>query len=192
MINLSRLLLIGLLFVSAYAVADESDGAGGDIHRKKDPPEIKLLKELAEFGDLTAQFNLGVANEFGRGVPQDDEKAAFWYRKSAEQGLAAAQSHLAVMYANGKGVERDYDQAAYWFEKAAEQGDPQAQNNLGAMNYQGQGMPQDDVQAYFWWLLASVQGNRNAHRNLEMIQKSMTPDEIAEAYRRSSEWWRSR
>ncbi len=190
--KLSKLLLFGLFFVSANAVANDFDGTTGAVDRKNDSADIKLLKELAEFGDLTAQFNLAVAYEFGRGVPRDDEKAAFWYEKSARQGLAVAQSHLGVLYANGKGVERDYAQAAYWFEKAAEQGDPKAQNNLGAMNYQGQEMPKNYVQAYFWWLLASVQGNRNAHRNLEMIQKAVTPDEIAEAYRRASEWWRNR
>jgi len=184
------LLCLQLLAVNAFG--EDFNNASEGAEREKDPPEIKLLKELAEFGDLTAQFNLAVAYEFGKDVPQDYEKAAYWYTKSAEQGLAVAQSHLGVLYANGIGVARDYERAAYWYEQAAEQGEPKAQNNLGAMNYQGQGIPQDYVQAYFWWLLAAVQGNRSAHRNLGTSGKSLTADEVAEAYRRASEWWRNK
>jgi len=188
----ARLLLLGVLIISANAIANDLDSAGEAPGRLDGATGLKLLKELANFGDLIAQFDLAVAYEFGNGVPQDYEKAAYWYRKSAEQGLAIAQSHLGVLYTNGKGVARDYDQAAFWYGKAAEQGDGKAQNNLGAMNYQGQGVPRDYVQAYFWWLLAAVQGNRSARRNLDMAQQTMTPDEISEAYRRASEWWRRR
>ena len=186
----ARIVLLVVLIISASAIANDLDSADKAPGRLDGAVALKLLKELAEFGDPTAQFDLAVGYEFGTLVPQDYEQAAYWYRKSAEQGLAIAQSHLGVLYTSGKGVARDYDQAAFWYGKAAEQGDQKAQNNLGAMYFQGQGVPRDVVQAYFWWLLAVVQGNRSARRNLDMAQAAMMPDEISEAYGRASEWWR--
>jgi TPR repeat protein len=72
---------------------------------------LKKWRPLAEAGDATAQYNLGVMYAEGRGVPQDDEEAAKWFRLAAEQGNAGAQNNLGVMYANGHGVPRDYREA---------------------------------------------------------------------------------
>ena len=54
------------------------------------------LKPLAEQGDASAQFNLGVIYDLGKGVTEDDEEAAKWYLKSANQGQAEAQYSLGV------------------------------------------------------------------------------------------------
>ena len=56
--------------------------------------EAWCLRELAEQGDVTAQYKLGTAYEYGSCVPIDNEKAVFWYRKAAEQGLEEAQINL--------------------------------------------------------------------------------------------------
>jgi TPR repeat protein len=191
-VNHVKTVFVGLVLASATALSSATESARPPLDIQERAIALKLMKEFAEFGDAAAQFNLAVAYEFGLGVPQDDEQAVYWYRKSAEQGLALAQSGLGVMYAKGKGVAQDSKLAAHWYAKAAEQGDAKAQNNLGAAYYRGQGVPGDYVQAFFWWIAASVQGNRNAHRNLEMVRNQMTPEEIAEAYRIASHWWRSR
>ena len=73
----------------------------------------------AEQGDATAQFNLALMYEIGKGVPQDYAQALKWYRKAAEQGNAKAQNNLALMYAKGQGVPQDYVQAHKWFNLAA-------------------------------------------------------------------------
>ena len=92
--------------------------------------EAWCLRELAEQGDVTAQYKLGTAYENGSCVPIDNEKAVFWYRKAAEQGNGNAQNDLGVMYLYGEGIEQDKVQAVSWFRKAAEQGVEAAQNNL--------------------------------------------------------------
>ncbi len=56
--------------------------------------EAWCLRELAEQGDVTAQYKLGTAYEDGSCVPIDNEKAVFWFRKAAEQGLEEAQNNL--------------------------------------------------------------------------------------------------
>ena len=55
---------------------------------------LVLIQPLAEEGDARAQYNLGVHYEFGHGVEQDDDIAALWYRKAAEQGDSGAQHNL--------------------------------------------------------------------------------------------------
>ena len=64
--------------------------------------EFELTMRLAEGGDTTAQWNLGVMYDTGEGVPQDDEEAVKWYTKAAEQGDVDAQWNLGVMYDTGE------------------------------------------------------------------------------------------
>jgi len=63
-------------------------------------------------GHSSAQHNLGVMYDKGRGVPIDYTEAAKWYRKAAEHGDPAAQYNLGLMYGNGNGVPQN-DQMAY-------------------------------------------------------------------------------
>ena len=58
----------------------------------------------------------------GWGVPVDDAKAVFWYRKAAEQADVEAQNNLGLMYANGKCVLEDYVQACAWWSIAVNGG----------------------------------------------------------------------
>uniref|UniRef100_A0A914VL89 Uncharacterized protein n=1 Tax=Plectus sambesii TaxID=2011161 RepID=A0A914VL89_9BILA len=57
------------------------------------------------------QNNLGFMYKNGRGVPQSDEEAVKWYRKSAEQGEASAQYNLGWMYEIGHGVPQSDEEA---------------------------------------------------------------------------------
>jgi len=73
---------------------------------------LKEWRPLAEQGDATAQFNLGVMYNFGQGVPQDYQEAVRWYRLAAEQGYAPAQFNLGFLYDKGLGVPQDTDSVA--------------------------------------------------------------------------------
>ncbi len=151
--------------------------------------DLEALKRAAEQGDALAQFNLGVMYVKGEGVPEDDAKAVYWYRKAAEHGDALAQFNLGVMYANGEGVPEDDAKAVYWYRKAAEQGDASAQYNLGLKYGKGEGVPEDYVQAYAWWSIAAAQGHDGAQNNKEILATLMTPAQIAEAQKLSREYW---
>jgi TPR repeat protein len=131
--------------------------------------------------------------EQGRGVTQDDEKAAFWFRKAAEQGDAEAQYTLGYMYANGDGVPRDYQQSLFWFRNAAEQGDVAAQFkvaqlNLGPAYTPDNTVTQDFIEAYKWFSIASVDGDQHAKEGLETTEPYLTASAIEEAVRRANEW----
>ena len=87
---------------------------------------------------------------------------------------------------------QDYATAAAWWSRAAEQGFAKAQNNLGIAFAFGEGVPRDLVEAHKWLNLA-VSRAANADvgpftntRNL--IEKQMTPAQVAEAQRRARDW----
>ena len=106
----------------------------------------------------------------------------------AEQGHAGAQNHLGELYAEGKGVPQDYTEAMKWYRLAADQGDAWAQSNLGQMYRKGQGVPQDYAEAVKWYRLAADQGLEKAAKGLEVLEKEMTPAQLAEAQRLAREW----
>ena len=143
--------------------------------------DLTETRRLAAQGDVTAQFNLGVRYDDGRGVQQDHAEAVRWYRMAADQGEAAAQFNLGVSYSNGEGVLKDDAEAVRWFRLAAEQGFAEAQYNLGLMYATGEGVPEDYVVAYAWWNLAAAQGNEMAMEYKDDIRTRMTPDQIARA-----------
>ena len=87
-------------------------------------------KKMAEAGDASAQFSLGVMYNNGDGVLKDSAEAVKWYRKSAEQGNANAQYNLGVMYEKGDGVLKDSVEAHAWYYNASANGVESAKKNL--------------------------------------------------------------
>ncbi|MBR3924752.1 MAG: SEL1-like repeat protein, partial [Kiritimatiellae bacterium] len=106
------------LFCEAFCL----DQASGGTEKEK---AVALYVNLAEQGDIGAQFHLGSCYINGTGVEKDEAKAFAWYRKAAEQGDARAQCILGAFYEFGTGVEHDYAKAVEWYRKAAKQGDSQ-------------------------------------------------------------------
>lgn len=132
-------------------------------------PSASELTHRAEGGDGQAQFELGRAYEDGKGVPPDDDRAAEWFRKSANQGNAQAQNSLGVMYALGRGVQRDKEEAVRWYKKAAKQGLPEAIYNVAISYYNGEGVGENLTAAYAWMALAQDTGDAQANEALLRI-----------------------
>lgn len=80
-----------------------------------------------------SQCNLADKYEHGLGVPQDFEKALYWYGQSAAMGNEVAQYSLGNMYLHGRGVARDLEQASQWFQQSAQRGYEDAAFALRAM-----------------------------------------------------------
>jgi TPR repeat protein len=136
---------------------------------------------LAEAGDATPQFVLGLMYSNGEGVPKDYAEAMKWFRLAAEQGDAAALKNLGVMYEDGKGVPKDYAEAAKWYRLAAEQGEAFAQATLGFMHQYGRGVPQDNVMSHIWYNIASANGDENTGEWRDELEVLMTPADISKA-----------
>ena len=178
--------IAAMILVSAFAapVAAGTFEDAVDAHARGDYAKaLRLIRPLANDGDASAQFNLGLMYTTGQGVQQDNAAAALWFRKAAERGYAPAQSNLAVaefllgnQYANGKGVPQDRSEAIIWFQKAAEQRHPVAMLYLGVMYAEGRGAPQDYVRAYMWFSLSAAEGEQRAVKTLETAAQRMSPD----------------
>ena len=106
--------------------------------------------EAAKAGLASAQHNLGMMYEGGRGVAQSDAESAKWFKLAAEQGHAPAECYLGIMFDEGRGVERSDAEAMQWYTKSAEKGFAQAQFYLGNMYESGRGVAKDDVAAAQW------------------------------------------
>tara|TARA_R110002072_G_scaffold63662_1_gene158148 strand:- start:591 stop:1118 length:528 start_codon:yes stop_codon:yes gene_type:complete len=75
-----------------------------------------LAMEFVQGRDLS---DLGVICAQGNGVPEDQERAAEWFRRGAEAGHGQSMYFLAHRYLEGKGVPADRAQALKWFRGAA-------------------------------------------------------------------------
>lgn len=75
-----------------------------------------------------------------------------------------------------------------WFGRAAEQDHSVAKLYLGVMYAEGRGVPQDYVRAHMWFSLAAAQGVQRAVKTLNMAERKMTPDQIAEAQKLARDW----
>ena len=146
------------------------------------------IKMAAEAGEPMAQCNLGLLYLNGFEVPQDDKKAAIWFRAAAEQGNAYAQRfNLGVMYHDGRGVSQDYADAVKWYRLAADQGYADAQGNLGVMYHDGRGVPQDYGEAYAWFSVAAAFGDANAANNRDIVAGELTREQLWPWQKRATE-----
>jgi S1-C subfamily serine protease len=108
----------------------------------------------------------------------------------AERGDAEEQFLLGYYYDRGINVEKDVVEATKWYRRAAEQGLKEAQVQFGLKCSNGVGTPKDLVEAYKWWNLAAAQGDEDAAqiRDLMVDAENLSPNMVAEAQRRSSEF----
>jgi TPR repeat protein len=146
---------------------------------------LRLFGPLAEQGDASAQTNLGVMYEQGRGVAQNYREAMKWFRLAALQGNASAQSNLGVMYYRGQGIAQDYREAMKWYRLGAKQGNAEAMFNLGVMYEQGRGVGQDYARAYIWYNLAASQSSdenaKLAIKARDIIARRLEPARLLRA-----------
>jgi len=148
----------------------------------------KQLYNLASDGSATAQYELGLLFEYGRGVTQDDAIAAFWYEKAAAQFFTNALYRLAVLYDNGWGQKPDKEKALVLYKTAAEKGHHLAQHDLAIMYFQKSDTPQSRLEAYKWLKIATVGGSPLMQKHLRMVAKKMSPDEIRVAEYLAQQW----
>jgi TPR repeat protein len=153
-----------------------------------DRDALRALEERAAAGDADAQCGLGKQYEFALGVPEDNQQAALWLQKSAEQGDVAAQVELGVVFDK----MQDYAQALVWYRKAAEQGSARAEYNLGLAYQDGEAVPKDMAQAIAWYRKAADQGDALAQVNLGVMYEHGIgiPQDYAQAanlYRKAAE-----
>ncbi len=98
--------------------------------------EMAGLRRRAEYGDDSAAFQIGMAYEIGRGLPQSCTTAAQWVARAAGEGNTAAQYNLGLRYRDGDGVPVNEDESVKWLQKAAAQKNSDAQVALVVLTAQ--------------------------------------------------------
>jgi len=137
-------------------------------------PDIPRLQVDAQRGSIKQQVELGAAYFTGRGVPQDEKRAAYWYEKAANAGDPGAQKQIGYFYEVGIGVQRDPAMAVRWYQRAAASGLISAKVNIAVAYLLGDGVRTDPAFAEDLFRQAYKQGNGMAACYLgEMYMKGM-------------------
>jgi TPR repeat protein len=162
---------------------DEGQGIAKQHHQA-----VRWYSVAASQGDPEAPYYLGRIYQDGRGGPKDHARARRWYRVAGERGNHKAAVNLGTMHALGLGGPKNYQAAGQWFLLAANSGDIKALDNLGILYQNGMGVRQDYVKAYMWFAIAAaIQAGSEAAKHREQVARLMTPDQIEQARRLSSE-----
>jgi len=106
----------------AWPVAQNPSSTVSANHPSVLPENKAALRDLAEKGDVAAQFALGLSYATGD-AKQDYTEAARWFTSAADGGDVRAQSILAAYYLDGRGVPKDIGKAYFWAILARANGD---------------------------------------------------------------------
>lgn len=160
---------LSLLALPQSAFADVKAGVDAWARGEYDAA-IKEWRQPAVEGDVDAQFNMGQAYKFGRGVPMDLNIASDWFRKAAEKGhLQAADNYGLILFQNGQRKE-----ALPWLESSAARGESRAQYIMGTAYFNGDLVEKDWVRAYALMTRASSSGLPQASKNLAAMDRYLT------------------
>jgi len=88
---------------------------------------------LAKAGDIAAQRNVAHMLRRGEGVPQDRERALWFYERAASVGLASAALNAGMMRIEADAPYHDLEKGAEWLNLAAAGGSPDAMWELGLL-----------------------------------------------------------
>lgn len=132
-----------------------------------------LLTPLAERGDPIAQLKLGMLYYMGKGVPESEQTALTWLKRSADQGQIEAMFQLGNLYVFGDQAGRlspEPDrEAALWYFHAANRGHAEAQHTLGLMFLAGKGVTENSREGIRWIRQAAANGHREAKRFISSL-----------------------
>ncbi len=161
---------------AAPATSQLDPMAVGTIPPRSNPGEvvqngvqIAMLQQLADKGDVAAQYDLAARLAEGRGIGRDPAAAIGWFEKAAEQGLAQAQYRLGAIYEKGAGAPRDAAKARDYYEKAAAQGNVRSMHNLAVVVAAGVEDKPDYATAAQWFRRAAEYGVRDSQYNLAIL-----------------------
>lgn len=105
------------------------------------------LERLAEYGDVHAQYFLGLLYRDGGLLLPDTEQAVRWLELAAKRNLPAAQYALGKLYLSDDPEVHDADNGIQWLERAAQNGNADAAYHLGKEYLTGKSVQKDAAKA---------------------------------------------
>ena len=133
----------------------------------------KEIETAAFSGNPEAQHDLAALYTAGQeGVPQDFEKAFFWFTEAGRENVANARYNLGVLYQQGLGTFKNVMSAMDMYRSAALLGHPEAQYNLGIAYAEGIGVPYSIEAAIHYFEKSAVIGVAESAFNLGLIYEN--------------------
>ena len=108
---------------------------------------VEDLERLAEYGDVHAQYFLGLLYRDSGLLLPDAERATRWLELAAKQNLSAAQYALGKLYLSDDPEVHDTSDGIQWLERAARNGNTDAAYRLGKEYLTGKSVQKDAVKA---------------------------------------------
>ena len=119
----------------------------------KNEEAMKMMTEIAENGDVSAQYHLGMRYKNGEGTEMNRKEAFKWLKLSADAGSDSAQYSLAYFYL---GDYKDYDECKdvnkgiAILEKLAEKDLGESARFMANLYFFNKYVPEDLKKAEFW------------------------------------------
>ena len=123
---------------------------------------MRRLEQLAEAGDIHAQYLIGTAYRDGGLLIPDTETAEHFLKCSADQNYAPAQYALGKLYLSEDADEHDPAKGIYWLKRSADNGNNHAAYRLGKEYLSGVHAAKDAETAAFYLNQAANNGNAYA------------------------------
>lgn len=123
---------------------------------------VESMRELAENGDIHAQYFMGELYRDGPLLPPDWVMARYWFDKAAKQGYVAAQYALGKLYLSDDASVHDPELGIQWLEYAAYNGNHDASYRLGKEYLKGESVRRDTRKAMDHIYTSAQAGNLHA------------------------------
>ena len=150
--------------------------AGVNAYETKDFRKAATeLMPLADKGDTTAQYYIGIMSFFGEGLSRDYKKGIKWLSSAAEGGIAHAAAMLGWFYTCGPNtpwhseVPTNLVTATSWLRLAVKGDDEFGENTLASLYKDGRGVPEDFSEAARLYRLAAEQGDPDSQCSLGFL-----------------------
>jgi hypothetical protein len=143
---------------------------------------MRWYRRAAEQKAPHAMCSIATLYHFGKGVPQDLDEAAKFYRLELAivEDCAHSQFSLGQIYE----VKNDMDEALKWYRRAAAEGVPPAQARLGDLLSDGLSTKPDYVEACQWLSLAAAGGDKISEIRLRRVKTKLTSEQLDEVAKR--------
>ena len=120
---------------------------------------VEDLERLAEYGDIHAQYFLGLLYRDGGLLLPDAEQASHWLELAAKRNLPSAQYALGKLYLSDDPEVHDIDNGIQWMERAARNGNTDAAYRLGKEYLMGKSVQKEAVKAAAYLRYAADQNH---------------------------------
>ena len=108
---------------------------------------VEDLERLAEYGDVHAQYFLGLLYRDGGLLLPDPEQAVHWLELAAKRNLPEAQYALGKLYLSDDPEVHDTSDGIQWLERANRNGNTDAAYRLGKEYLMGKSVQKEAVKA---------------------------------------------